>query len=528
MQARRGCESAVVERRLGRGPAGLAALAFGIAVLLWIVPQAKAGDTLFWSNYSGDSLGFANIDGSGGGAVNVGSAKVDDSEGLTIDSAGGRLIWTNLEGGVEKNGGIFFTNLDGSGSGPLNTGSATVDDPNAIAVDPVTGTVYWSNYEGGPGNKGTISFAKLDGSASGDLNVSGAVVNSPEPIAIDTASSRIYWGNGNGTIYFANLAGGGGGQLNTSGAPPVQSPSGMAIDPVSGRLFWVSSGEDTVSFASLGGGGGGILSTTPATVNNAYGLALDPVAGRLYIGNYGQEKERLGAISTVALSGGSGIDLNISTAPVDGPQNPIILRAPSAASPPTVTGKATFRSVLTCSTGGWAADFAGSYLYQAPHTYAYQWVRNGAPIAGANASTFTIASAGSYGCTVTAANQAGSAVQSSPVLKVRPAKLLVKMKTRKVEAEPGTVGVFKFSVANKGDMPGKARLCVKAKKKAKRALKRPKCAALGKLNAGKQRAGKLRVKVDPSAEAGSYKLNFKVKGASGKSASAKLIVKAGK
>jgi hypothetical protein len=528
MQSRRGFEPAAVDSRLSKRAVGLTALAFGVAMLLWIAPRASAGDTLFWSNYSGDTLAFANIDGSGGGAFNPGSATVKESEGLTIDSAGGTLIWTNTSGGPEDKGGIFFANLDGSGGGgPLNTGAATVNAPNAIALDPGTRTVFWSNYKGGPENKGTISFAKLDGSSAGDLNTSGAVVAEPEPIAIDTAGGKIYWGNSGGDkIYFANLTGGGGGQLDTSGAPVVNTPSGLAIDPVSGRLFWSSSGNETISFAALSGGGGGSLATTGVKLDNPYGLALDPAAARLYVGNYGLDKERLGAIASIALSGG-GVGLNVSSAPVNGAQNPIILRAPSAASPPTVTGKPKFHSVLTCSTGAWAADFAGSYLYQAPHTYAYQWTRDGVAIAGATASTFKINSAGSYACAVTAANQAGSAVQSSPPLKVKPAKLQIKVTTRKVIAEPGGDGVFKLAITNKGGVPTKGHLCAKAPKKAKQALETPKCAALGKVNAGKKRTAKLRVKVKPGAGADSYKITFKVTGGSGKSStSAKLIVEA--
>jgi hypothetical protein len=516
-------EEGVEDRVRGRG---LVALVVLVAMLV-IVPQASAGDTLYWSNYSGDNLGFANIDGSGGGMVNVGSALVKESEGVTIDSAGGRLIWSNVKGGAGDKGGIFYSNLDGSGGGPVATGSATVNLPNAIAVDPLTKTIYWSNYDGGPENKGTISFAKLDGSASGDLNVAGAVVYDPEPIAIDTAAGRIYWGNaGNDTIYFANLAGGGGGQLDTTGAPPVNSPSGLAIDPVSGRIFWSSSSGDSVSFANLTGGGGGALATTGAKVDAPYGLALDPAGARLYIGNYGVTEERLGVFVSAALNGSGGFPINIPSAPVNGPQNPVILRAPSAATPPTVTGKATFHSLLTCSTGGWAADYAGSYLYQAPHTYAYQWSHDGAPIAGATANTLEVPSAGSFGCTVTAANQAGSAVQSSAALTVKPAKLQVKAKTRKVKAPPGGTGVFKFAVVNKGGVPSKARLCAKAKKKAKQAIQMPKCAALGKVNAGKKKTAKLRVKVKPNADPGSYSLTFTVKG--GKPALAKLIVTGGR
>jgi hypothetical protein len=520
-----GAESHRVARALG-----LSALILGVVTLLWVAPpRASAAETLFWNNFSGNSISYTNIDGSGGGAFNVGAAPIKENEGLTIDSAGGKLIWANVAGGAGGNGGLSFANLDGSGGGAVNTGSATVRFPNGVAVDPATGTVYWSNYGGGPEDKGTISFARLDGSASGDLNTTGAVVEEPGPIALDTASGRIFWANGgNETIYFANLAGGGGGQLNTTGAPPVKSPSGLAIDPANGRIYWSSSSGASISFASLSGGSGGTLSTTGATLKNPYGLALDPVASKLYIGNFGVEKEHANAIVVAALSG-TATGLNIATAPVDGPQNPVVLKAPSPVSAPAIAGKPTFHSVLTCSAGAWGSDYAGSYVYQAPHTYAYQWTRSGAAIAGATASTYTVGSAGSYACTVTAANQAGSAAQSSSALVVKAAKLQVKAKTRKVNVAPGKVGLFKLSVANKGGVPAKARICTKAPKKASKALKTPKCAKLGEVSPGKSRIAKLRVKAKPDAAAGSYKLTFKVTGGSGSSsASAKLVVKAKK
>jgi DNA-binding beta-propeller fold protein YncE len=510
--------------RIGHRALGPAALALGLAVLLWMASSARA-DILYWSNYQGASLGFSNPDGTGGGAVNAGSAEVNSSEGLTIDTAGGTLIWTNVEGGPDDKGGIFFTKLDGSGSGRINTGAANVSDPNAIAIDPATRTVYWSNYSGGPGDKGTISFAKLDGSAAGDLNVTGAVLDSPEAIAIDTSGGRIYWGNSaNDAIYFANLNGSGGAPFNASGAPSVETPGGMAIDPNSGRLYWSNATSNKISFANLSGGGGGELPVTGVALDEPYGLALDPVAGRLYVGNYGVGEKRSEAFISLALSGG-GSYIGIASAPVSGPQNPVILRAPSGTSVPKVTGKAKFNSKLTCSTGAWASDLAGSYLYQGPTTYAYQWARNGKAVKGATASTLKVKSAGKFVCKVTASNQAGSAVQSSKVKKVEKAKFQAKVKTPKVKAAPGGAGLFKLAITNKGGMPASAKVCVEAQKKAKSALKTPKCASLGKVNAGKKKSARLRVKVKPGAAAGAYKLKFKVKGGSGgKAASAKLIV----
>src|SRR5450631_4000271 len=55
---------------------------------------------------------------------------------------------------------------------------------------------------------------------------------------------------------------------------------------------------------------------------------------------------------------------------------------------PAVTGLLTQGSVLSCSTGTWTSSFGVP-------TYSYQWMRGTKPIAGATASTYTLALADS-------------------------------------------------------------------------------------------------------------------------------------
>jgi hypothetical protein len=75
---------------------------------------------------------------------------------------------------------------------------------------------------------------------------------------------------------------------------------------------------------------------------------------------------------------------------------------PVMTSPPVVSGTGTVGQTLSVTNGNW------TYV---PTSYAYQWLRNGANIAGATAATRVLAAADSgtnVSCRVTATNAAGS------------------------------------------------------------------------------------------------------------------------
>ena len=85
------------------------------------------------------------------------------SSNVVVDHAAGKIYWGNTSGNK-----ISWANLNGSGGGDLNTGTATVSGPVGVAIDTVARKIYWANYSG---NK--ISFAKLDNTGGGDLNIIG-------------------------------------------------------------------------------------------------------------------------------------------------------------------------------------------------------------------------------------------------------------------------------------------------------------------------------------------------------------------
>jgi hypothetical protein len=495
--------------------------------VLAVAARAQAAELVYWNNYGAtpQTISVANIDGTGGGALNFNGAQLVDPEGMAIDTATARLFVVSSNAGAAKNGEIDFVNLNGSGAGVFTAPGAPVDDPFGVVVDPVTRTIYWANSGAGEGD-GSIAWAKLDGSSGGVLNTTGATLVDPYKIGLDPVNGRVYWGNnppgpgGKISISYANVNNTGGGNLPLSTSPG--SVYAFAVDPGGGRLYWSEGGEKRFAYTGLLGGVVSTLDTTGAVENSSYGFAIDPTLNRLYWPNYNNAENRTDGLGFASLSGGGG-NITPQTAPFHGPQDLLVLKSPTATGAPTVARAQSGRSTLACSTGTWAADFAGSFVYQAPSGYAYQWTRNGQFISGATATTLTATTPGEYGCIVTAANQAGSTAQASAGVPVKAAKLKLTTK-KKARVHPGGVATFTVKAVNQGDLKSKsAEVCVKVPKKAKKVLKAPKCTALGKVRGRGKDSVKLRIKADEDA-VGTYKVTFQVRGSAGKSAQATILV----
>lgn len=404
--------------------AGAGILALILVAMLRLAPGAQAAEFLYWDNYEENTIGFAGIDGTGGGLLNLTGSTIENPEGMAIDSATNRLFVASAGEFKKTVGHITAINLDGSGAATFSPPGAPVDVPEGVVVDPVTRMIFWANT-GSAGTNGSIAWANLDGSAGGTLNTAGAAVENPYRIGLDPVAGRIYWANTAEpleSISYANANNtGGGGTLSLSGATPPKGITGFSVDNATGRLYWLENEKELISFASLAGGSGGDLNMTGATVDDPYGLTFDPSIGWFYFGNYGHEAERVGAIGTLNLAGGGGA-INIATAPVKGLQDPTVLKSPTNTERPklkrrVLKGKHP-RSKLSCSAGAWAADYPGSFVYQSPLSYAYQWKRNGKVLKGAKA-TRIVRTPGRYVCLVTATNQAGFATAKSNLVKVK-------------------------------------------------------------------------------------------------------------
>jgi DNA-binding beta-propeller fold protein YncE len=379
-----------------------------------MAPLAMSANTIFWTSpYSSPNrIFFANLDGSSGspGTLPTTGATVNTPWEPAPDPAAGKIYWANYSGNK-----ISWANLDGSGGGDLNTGSATVSGPDGAVVDHAAGKIYWPNYSG---NK--ISWANLDGSGGGDLNTGSATVSGPIGVAIDTAAGKIYWANYSGNkISFAKLDGSGGGDLNIVGTT-VSSPWGVTIDSALGKIYWGNFTTDALDYANLDGTGGGVLSTPGAAQSGPMPGAVDPTTGRIYWANW-----NAGTIVFGKSDGSFGGGTLYSTSQ---PAMPAILRSPTGTGAPSITGASTVGSTLSCSQGSWAPDLLGELLYRAPQGIGHQWSLNGADLAGAVQGSITASTPGDYRCKVTATNFAGSTAQesapftvSAPVVSALPA-----------------------------------------------------------------------------------------------------------
>ncbi|GIK76517.1 MAG: hypothetical protein KJ006_06160 [Thermoleophilia bacterium] len=471
-------------------------LLVALAALVALPASADATGRIYWSNFEADTIAWADLDGSGGGTVDTTGATVDGPMGLTLDPAHGRIYWANWANHAGTT--ISWADLDGSGGGDLAITGATIAGPHGLAIDPADGpygTLYWPNHEPITG-VGSISWARLDAGGTGgvgaDLNTAGATLDEPRGVTIDPVADRIYWANfGDGlgkSISWAGLDGTGGGDLISDiGSDPLAvGPEGTAIDPATRKIYWSDfGGKKLIQLADLPGGTGiATLDTTGAGTHGVHGVTIDPEANRIYWANWYSD-----GIAWASLDGTGGGDLATPGMTLSKPDQPSILKRPTATAAPAVSGGSGPGASLSCSTGTWAGDVLEALAYRAPESLSYGWTRDGAGVAGATASSITATAAGSYRCEVTATNAAGSTTATSAPHQVVPPppssefsfgklKLNRDRGTAKLAVElpgPGEVTLAGEHLTAVGKHPvaaGEVSLKVKPRGKAKRSLRR--------------------------------------------------------
>jgi Carboxypeptidase regulatory-like domain len=113
---------------------------------------------------------------------------------------------------------------------------------------------------------------------------------------------------------------------------------------------------------------------------------------------------------------------------------------------PSISGKASVGSLLTCASGSWTGEpeLALAVGWPLPGTFSYQWLRDGAPIAGATTDAY-IGLPTDVGhalvCEVTATNGAGRASARSSALAITKPVPLVETTASKLVVSKGATKV---------------------------------------------------------------------------------------
>jgi hypothetical protein len=170
----------------------------------------------------------------------------------------------------------------------------------------------------------------------------------------------------------------------------TDASTGAALAEV---LVCASTGSGEVSLGACAVTGLNGEYTISGLASGAYKVGFD--GGKNYVIQYYNNKASIAEaepVGVVAPGTKSGIDAAMQ----------LVGTAPANSTPPVVSGTPAIGSALLCAPGLWTG--------KPTPTFSYQWLRGGAPIAGANATSYAVqgADAGSsLSCQVTAKNSKG-------------------------------------------------------------------------------------------------------------------------
>ncbi len=217
-------------------------------------PIAVAADSSFmnWindrtANQTLNSIGRANLDGS---SPNQNFLVVPYAYSVAVD--GSYLYWTSIGHNT-----VGRANLNGSGFN--NSFISGANGPTAMAIS--SSHVAWLNI-----NVKTIGRANIDGSGA-NQTVLGPLANGPGAVAVD--SSYIYWTSG-GQLSRANIDGS---ATIASFIAGVSSPNSLAAD--GSQIYWMNSGG---SIGRANRDGTSPTQTLVTGLGSAFGLAIAPAA----------------------------------------------------------------------------------------------------------------------------------------------------------------------------------------------------------------------------------------------------------
>lgn len=227
-----------------------------LALSLTLASRAQA--LVYWTNNGSDTIGRANLDGTGANPSFITGAV--GPYGVAVN--GEHLFWSSGTGWIGR------ANLDGTGVDPTFIPTAPGGGDAELALD--ERHIYWSNP-----SPGWIGRANLDGTGVNQTlmapqsdNVRGLAVNDEFLYWADYQNSRI-----------------GSGELSTLGVNPLfinptaDNPEGLAVD--SAHIYWSNGSHDTIGRASLNGTG-----VDQDFIPTAYAYGVEVNDRHVFWGNY--------------------------------------------------------------------------------------------------------------------------------------------------------------------------------------------------------------------------------------------------
>ncbi len=385
------------------------------------------------------AIGRADLDGGGGANLLGGNtATGDNPSAIAIDLVGERIYWSMSSTSNPFPSQIWSAKLDGTdkqlfiSSTALPPNTKMSGAPGGLIIDATARRIYWTSTDTLPPFDPTqkvISYASLDDptAAGGTISTAAtAATGGPRALALDRDGGQFYWADTGGNAIGFSPAPGVSGTASkyTVTGVDVTSPLGIAFNPATDRLYWANNSGSTettrLKYADLDGSTsitGHVFNLGVSAGGGLRSMALDPLAGRLYWGN----TSSAGRIEYAALdsSGSDSGSLNLDPANHNSLDGVTLLKDPEPVTAPSIAGTPQVGSELTCGNATWAADLLSGSLYRMPKTTGFGgWTRNGTPIPGASSSAYTPTEAGTYRCTRTATNFAGTSTQTSAPLTV--------------------------------------------------------------------------------------------------------------
>jgi hypothetical protein len=344
----------------------------------------------------------------------------------------------------DSNGKIVSMKPDGTDVKDVVTGLSTII---GIALDPTRNRIYWADDV-------NVKFASLASPDTQEIFFTKSA-NYAESPTVDTVTDRVYWVDydGGGKVFSKSPSGGDATSVTLAGACATPEAVGytysVAVDGAANKMYvagYRSGSGGLVVRANLDGTGCEDLALVS---DGVYGLTLDADTNTLYVPDY-----RVDKILSINLATKAATELTLTGATVSRPAYMALTKSPKATTAAVSAG--TVGSTLSCDIA-WSPGVIGAFLYRAPQgTPTVAWQRGGTTIAGATAATFTPTKAGSYTCSQTAANFAGSTTATSSasvvaamVTVVKPSGAKLKFKSGKASLKVKVGGAGKVVVSIK-------------------------------------------------------------------------------